>query len=128
MRHVSVLPRSLPMRFCPKLKSCLALAVLAILLVSRPGSPAGSEPASPASVQKLKTFLGTYCVSCHGPDVKKGGLDLEGLAADFSQPAAFDRWVKVHDRIRTGEMPPRERKRRPTAAESEAIVKLLNTE
>src|SRR5437016_5063455 len=71
----------------------------------------------------LRKFLDTYCISCHGPAIKKGGLDLEKLSADFNDPAAFASWVKVHDRIQAGEMPPKARTTRPDKAEAAAILK-----
>ena len=86
------------------------------------------EPAQSGSKEGLRTFLDAHCVSCHGADVKKGGLDLESLSTDFKNPAVFEKWVRVHDRVRAGEMPPKERKKRPTPAESEAILKSLNAQ
>ena len=56
------------------------------------------------------------------PRTKKGGLDLEKLSTDFKEPAAFMAWVKVHDRIESGEMPPKARKKRPGKAEVEAVL------
>jgi hypothetical protein len=82
----------------------------------------GAMPAADLPVQK---FLDAYCVSCHDSATKKGGLDLEKLSTDFKDQAAFDLWVKIHDRIRSGEMPPKARKERPEQAEAEAIVKRL---
>src|SRR4030095_2787241 len=39
-------------------------------------------------------------------------------------PANFQRWVKVHDRLKAGEMPPKEKKR-PDAAELDTFVRSL---
>jgi hypothetical protein len=76
----------------------------------------------------LRGFLDSHCVTCHNAEGKKGGLDLEALSADFSNPAAFATWVEVQDRLRSGEMPPKARKDQPAAAEREALIKLLNAE
>ncbi len=110
------------MRRCPRF-TCwmLSLAVATLCAV-------GAGAAEPAPRERLRTFLDTYCVRCHGAEVKKGGLDLEELSVDFQKPAVFERWVKVHDRIRAGEMPPRERQQRPAAAESDAILQTLSAE
>lgn len=52
-------------------------------------------------------FLERHCVACHDPDVRKGGLDLTALLPfDASAAEAFARWVRIHDRIQSGEMPP----------------------
>src|SRR5262249_14616486 len=74
----------------------------------------------------LRQFLDTYCMSCHDGQVKKGGPALAALPDDFKNPSSFDKWVKVHDRIRAGEMPPRARKTRPQPAETAAALKALD--
>ncbi len=66
-----------------------------------------------------EVFLKAHCLACHDKESKKGGLDLTALKADD-----FARWVKVHDRIESGEMPPRTRKR-PPAADTVAAVKVI---
>ncbi len=71
-----------------------------------------------------RTFFERHCVDCHDADSKKGGLDLTALRAEFSKPEEFDRWVKVHDRIAGGEMPPK-KKPRPPADELQATTAWL---
>ena len=66
-------------------------------------------------------FLQAHCVACHDATTKKGGLDLEALGADLSKPDAFRAWVKVHDKVRSGDMPPPKRKR-PPQAEADAVL------
>ena len=58
-------------------------------------------------------FIEEHCVECHDADAKKGGLDLSALSRDFNDPTAFAEWVKVHDRVRDGEMPPKKKARPP---------------
>ena len=53
----------------------------------------------------LPTFFDQHCFDCHDGDEKKGSLDLTALQSSFSSPENFARWVKVHDRIESGEMP-----------------------
>jgi hypothetical protein len=62
--------------------------------------------------QSAHNFLENRCFDCHNSDVKKGDLDLTTLEFDPSNP----RWVKVHDKVLHGEMPPR-KKAQPEAAE-----------
>src|SRR6185436_6715733 len=76
--------------------------------------------------EKLRPFLTEYCLECHDSDTKKGGLDLEKLGAEFGDAANFEAWVKVHDRLRAGEMPPR-KKAQPPRADRDAITRWLNT-
>lgn len=73
-------------------------------------------------------MLGNYCTDCHDADEKKGGIDLEGLSWNPSDKANFDRWVKIHDVIRDGEMPPKNRNTRPEANEAEEFLKALGGE
>ena len=84
-----------------------------------------SLAADPPAGGSMRKFLDAHCVSCHDAANKKGGLDLAILPADYKTPATFEAWVKVHDRIASGEMPPRNRKERPTATETESILKQL---
>lgn len=66
-------------------------------------------------------FFETHCIDCHNATTHKGNLDLTTLKADFGDGEIFARWVKVHDRIASGEMPPK-KKGRPTAAEVKAVT------
>lgn len=55
----------------------------------------------------LTEFLIQYCADCHGRDVQEATLDLTTLPQQFNHSDHFRRWVKVHDRIVSEEMPPR---------------------
>jgi Protein of unknown function (DUF1592)/Protein of unknown function (DUF1588)/Protein of unknown function (DUF1585)/Protein of unknown function (DUF1587)/Protein of unknown function (DUF1595)/Planctomycete cytochrome C len=88
----------------------LGLAVLT-LLVARPAGAAEPD----------KSFLGDHCTSCHNDTDKKGGLDLTRLAFTGNDPANLALWVKVHDRVQAGEMPPLTRLR-PDAARRAAFI------
>ncbi|MGN6544044.1 MAG: DUF1592 domain-containing protein [Aureliella sp.] len=57
----------------------------------------------------VRQFIESRCIDCHDADTKKGGLDLSALRAGPADAEAFARWVKVHDRVRDGEMPPEEK-------------------
>lgn len=67
-------------------------------------------PAAPPSAATAR-FLEAYCFDCHDADEKKGGLDLSGLEVDLAKTANFEQWVKVFDRIQSGEMPPKKKPR-----------------
>jgi hypothetical protein len=60
-------------------------------------------------------YFKAHCTSCHDGATKKGGLDLTAVKAEPKNPENFARWVKIHDRIASGEMPPHTRKRPPVA-------------
>ncbi|MBS1788768.1 MAG: DUF1592 domain-containing protein [Acidobacteria bacterium] len=72
----------------------------------------------------VRAFLETNCFMCHNATAKKGNLDLTALNPDFSDAQTFATWVKVHDRVRDGEMPPKAAPQ-PEAAERTAFLKAL---
>src|SRR5258708_7959888 len=66
-----------------------------------------AEPAAaPATAKPLPPFLQDHCSSCHAAGIRKGGLDLVRLGTDLNDPELLRRWVRIHDRIASGEMPP----------------------
>src|SRR4051794_33372349 len=73
------------------------------ILLAAPSILLGAEE-PPAAVRDL---IESHCVDCHGPTVQKANLRLDKLSGDFADPAAFRMWVKVHDRVKAGEMPPK---------------------
>ncbi len=51
-------------------------------------------------------FLQKNCVACHSGTAAKARLDLTKLSYEPTNPDNFTTWVKVHDRVSAGEMPP----------------------
>ncbi len=81
---------------------------------------------SPAA-ELLRVFFEEHCVDCHDAIEKKGGLDLDALKPNFADADNFALWLKVHDRVAAGEMPPK-KEERPAAAESAAFLGTLAKE
>lgn len=52
-------------------------------------------------------FLAKNCVGCHGAKSPQGGLNLTRLPFQPSNADNFNTWVKIHDRVSAGEMPPK---------------------
>jgi hypothetical protein len=98
------------------LRTVTTTAVPLALLALFTANGAGAQP--PA-------YFEHYCYECHDATLKKGGLDLTALKVQPTDPDNFTRWLKVHDRIAAGEMPPR-KKARPPAAETTAVLKWLH--
>lgn len=67
--------------------------------------------AAAAGAAEWHAFLETHCFECHDRETAKGGLDLESQPPDFTDPESWARWLKVHDRVQSGEMPPASRER-----------------
>jgi Protein of unknown function (DUF1592)/Protein of unknown function (DUF1588)/Protein of unknown function (DUF1585)/Protein of unknown function (DUF1587)/Protein of unknown function (DUF1595)/Planctomycete cytochrome C len=70
-------------------------------------------------------FTEEYCSSCHNDVDKAGGLDLTTLKYAPGDSGNFLTWVKVHDRVRSSEMPPKQRSR-PNPADVAEFVKGLS--
>ncbi len=82
--------------------------------------------ASLAGEADVLAFTDRHCSSCHNDVDKEGGLDLTSLTFAPGDPANFSTWVKIHDRVRAGEMPPKEKKR-PDAAQAATILRGIAT-
>ena len=100
----------------PTLPSLLPGCVALLLAVV--GAARGELP------REVHTVFEHRCLDCHDADSKKGNLDLTALKPDFANAETFARWLKVHDRIASGEMPPK-KKARPEAGEVKAVTEWL---
>ena len=60
------------------------------------------------SPQTLTTLFDSHCVECHDGEEAEGGLDLLSLEWDLEDPHVTGIWVKIHDRLASGEMPPKD--------------------
>ena len=78
----------------------------------------------PDAATNTRAFLEAHCYACHNSQAKKGNLDLTTLQQDFADAQTFATWVKVHDRVRDGEMPPKAAPQ-PGTAERAAFLKSL---
>ena len=64
----------------------------------------GAAPAPPFA--GADTFIQQNCAFCHNSPKAVGHLDLVNLNYEPSNADNFATWVKVHDRVSAGEMPP----------------------
>lgn len=97
----------------------MRLVCLAVLLGLTSSTRAADPPAS------LRTFLDEHCVRCHAEEKPKGNLRLDRVGFDLSNADQLRRWVRIHDRVASGEMPPASVKTRPTAEGSKAFLAAL---
>ena len=103
----------------------LPLSAAAIMGLSI-GNARAVEAQPPA--QAPTAFLEHYCYDCHDSETKKGSLDLTALKFDFTDPKSYDMWVKVHDRIDRGEMPPRKKRTQPPEEEADKVATWLDSQ
>ena len=66
---------------------------------------ASDSRAVPSAVE---SFFEKHCYECHSGEKPEAGLDLATASRDFAEPAAMARFVRIHDRVAKGEMPPEE--------------------
>ncbi|MCB1086872.1 MAG: DUF1587 domain-containing protein, partial [Verrucomicrobiae bacterium] len=102
----------------------LLVVALAVACGMAPEFSGGQERAATYTTT-LQPLIEAHCLDCHGPDSQKAGLRLDTLSTELSDAAALNRWVKVHDRLAAGDMPPAKRERPPVAM-VEASVKSLH--
>ncbi|MCE9605667.1 MAG: DUF1592 domain-containing protein [Planctomycetia bacterium] len=67
-------------------------------------------------------FLKTHCYECHTGPKAEGALDLTTLSGDLNKRETFARWVKIHDRVAAGEMPPKDSKQPPAGERTNAVT------
>jgi len=75
----------------------------------------------------MQVFLENHCYNCHDEETKKGALDLSALKYDPANRDSVEKWILIHDRVKTGEMPPK-KKARPPKEELDAFVGQLHTQ
>jgi len=70
-------------------------------------------------------FFEAHCLSCHEGEEPAGGLDLAALKLNLDDPDQFSQWLRVHDRIASGEMPPAT-ETQPAPREVEQVTSTLS--
>lgn len=95
------------------------ILIRSLVLVLGPLAGVAYGADTPASLQP---FLKAHCFECHDTETAKGNLDLTTASFDLGDRQAQARWVKVHDRVASGEMPPKKKKERPEPAAAKAFL------
>ena len=80
-------------------------------LLKQPGQhdPTGRRDSTPKvqpAPKPIASFLTATCGDCHADGASEGGFAIDELSWQPRQPAAFAKWVRVLDRVESGEMPP----------------------
>lgn len=76
-----------------------------VLLWAATGALADDAALRPESIQK---FLNSHCLDCHEGSDAEGELDLTSLSGDLDAPGVLTSWIGIIDRVRAGEMPPKD--------------------
>ena len=96
----------------------LSLAVVATSLTT------GKADDAKTFDDQFRPLLARHCVECHRGDKAKGKLRLDNLTLDLADAATRKQWTAVVERLRAGEMPPKE-KPRPPEKEVQALTDWL---
>ena len=75
--------------------------------------------------QDVRAFFEKHCTECHDQQSRKGGLDLTTPAVDLADAPTLLRWVRLHDRVLSGEMPPKDSEP-PKAEEIKPVLEWLS--
>jgi len=67
--------------------------------------------------RKIRPFLNTYCISCHGPEKQKGKIRFDQLTGSMSDRKEAELWMRMLEAIEFGEMPSDSAKKFPAKAE-----------
>ncbi|MDB2526530.1 DUF1592 domain-containing protein [Mariniblastus sp.] len=99
-------------------RSAIALIVL---FVAPPFATCADESQVP---KLLAAAIENHCLDCHDGTEAQGGLDLLSLKWNLENPYTTSIWARIHDRLASGEMPPKENSRLGDD-ERDAVVKDL---
>ena len=97
----------------------LALSVCLVPADARPDDPKDFE-------QKVLPLITKYCTKCHGPEKKKGELDLTIFKTTPQVLESAATWQKAVERVNAFEMPP-EKSPQPSFEEKGLISKWFST-
>ncbi len=82
---------------------CRMKRVTSILFLSVTASAATVHTPAPA---EARSFLDKNCAGCHQGAKAPAGLDLRELNFHLSDPHTYRWWVRIHDAVDKGQMPP----------------------
>ena len=74
--------------------------------------------------EPLQRTLSEVCVDCHDATEKKGEVNLDQTAVDWSDPSQQELWLRAFTAIEQGLMPP-PKKKQPRVEERKALLKYL---
>jgi hypothetical protein len=90
-------------------KFCLSLSLAALGgMLSSPAylSAADTDVSSTPMPPSVRTLIVKNCAVCHRPPNPPLGIDLTTLTFNLNDVDTFGRWVRIHDAVRDGKMPP----------------------
>ncbi len=89
------------------LKRILILLLVLLAALHIANKQIGAGRAMIAALPDQIAPLMQSCLKCHDKDTHKGGLDLTALSFDLTDRSIREQWIRIHDRVEKGEMPPK---------------------
>ena len=108
---------SRPERCLRGIGTCAAVALCGTWLAAARAAPP----------EVIGPFLERHCLDCHSGETPEAGLDLSAIAWNPADASSFARFVRIHDRIARGEMPPAESPR-PAPDEIASVTRRLDAD
>ena len=71
--------------------------------------------------ERIRPFLQTYCIACHGEETQKGKIRLDHLRGDMEDRKEAELWARSLEAIEFGEMPSDKADKFPTKAEARLV-------
>lgn len=100
-------------------------APIHLFLIALVGLISGREIALAESWEaEFQGFAEVHCLACHDGADAEASLDLSSLGANLRDEETTRRWILIHDRVSSGEMPPPEESP-PDEEEKRAALKTL---
>ncbi|MCA9079907.1 MAG: DUF1587 domain-containing protein, partial [Planctomycetaceae bacterium] len=96
--------------------------IMAALSVAVAGGFGASDVC--AERPELEPFFRQHCYDCHAGDTTEGGLDLQQIDWKLDDLGLFAKWERIHDRVESGEMPPKSVNAPPIVERSRFLASL----
>ena len=103
---------------------CLPLSVLVGVVFPSAVTRAADGGGEKTSAQ---AFLKQHCHRCHGADTQEADFAMHKLAGDIAAGGSLDRWTKIAERLKAGDMPPTEEPQ-PDPKAIDRVVKWIEGE
>ncbi|MEP6757159.1 MAG: DUF1592 domain-containing protein [Chthonomonadales bacterium] len=87
--------------------SVAGLALASAYLGAPTAGAISPRQTKPAHSTLDRGFIAKYCLACHNATSASGGLNLSNAEIKPTDSKSFALWVKLHDRVLNGEMPPK---------------------
>ena len=71
--------------------------------------------------ERIRPFLQTYCIACHGEETQKGKIRLDHLRGDMEDRKEAELWARSLEAIEFGEMPSDKADKFPTKAQARLV-------